>query len=95
MFKKPVSLTEHPKVNEWLTCVESEMRTTLATLLATAVTDVQQFNSEAIDAGQYMKWVDSYQVRSNILCIFVVTVEPVNATIMGLKILVVIMRSSH
>ena len=52
------------------------MRTTLATLLATAVTDVQQFNSEAIDAGQYMKWVDSYQVSSNILCILVVTVEP-------------------
>ena len=95
VFKKPVSLTEHPKVNEWLTCVESEMRPTLATLLATAVTDVQQFNSEAIDAGQYMKWDDSYQVRSNILSILVVTVEPVNATIVGLKILVVIMRSSH
>ena len=63
VFKKPVSLTEHPKVNEWLTCVESEMRTTLATLLATAVTDVQQFNSESIDGQEYMKWVDSYQVR--------------------------------
>ena len=62
VFKKAVSLTEHPKVNEWLTCVESEMRTTLATLLATAVTDVQQFNSESIDGQQYMKWVDGFQV---------------------------------
>lgn len=50
-------------MNEWLTCVESEMRTTLATLLAAAVTDVQQFNSESIDGQQYMKWVDGYQVR--------------------------------
>ena len=51
-------------MNEWLTCVESEMRTTLATLLAAAVTDVQQFNSESIDGQQYMTWVDGYQVRS-------------------------------
>lgn len=58
-----MSLTEHPKVNEWLTCVESEMRTTLATLLAEAVTEVQQFNSESVDGQQYMKWVDGFQVR--------------------------------
>ena len=38
------------------------MRTTLATLLASAVTDVQQFNSEDIDGQQYMNWVDGYQV---------------------------------
>ena len=62
VFKKAVSLKEHPKVNEWLTCVETEMRTTLATLLAAAVSDVQQFNSESIDGQQYMKWVDGYQV---------------------------------
>ena len=63
VFKKAVSLKEHPKVNEWLTCVETEMRTTLATLLAAAVSDVQQFNSESIDGQQYMKWVDGYQVQ--------------------------------
>ena len=55
-------------MNEWLTCVESEMRTTLATLLAEAVTDVQQFNSETIDGQQYMKWVDGFQVR-RVLCL--------------------------
>ena len=55
-------------MNEWLTCVESEMRTTLATLLAEAVTDVQQFNSESIDGQQYMKWVDGFQVRW-VLCL--------------------------
>ena len=63
-----MSLTEHPKVNEWLTCVESEMRTTLATLLAEAVTEVQQFNSESIDGQQYMKWVDGFQVR-RVICL--------------------------
>ena len=42
------------------------MRTTLATLLASSVTDVQQFNSENIDGQQYMKWVDDYQVTTTL-----------------------------
>lgn len=69
VFKKAVSLKEHPKVNEWLTCVETEMRTTLATLLATAVTEIQQFNSESIDGQKYMHWVDGYQVKKEISCV--------------------------
>ncbi|RMX44013.1 hypothetical protein pdam_00012965 [Pocillopora damicornis] len=67
VFKKAVSLKEHPKVNEWLTCVETEMRTTLATLLATAVTEIQQFNSESIDGQKYMHWVDGYQAQLVVL----------------------------
>ena len=59
-----MSLTDYPKVNEWLTCVESEMRTTLATSLATAVSDVQEFNSETINSPKYMEWVDKYQVSN-------------------------------
>lgn len=47
------------------------MRTTLATLLAAAVTDVQQFNSESIDAQQYMTWVDGYQVGRLLYLIYV------------------------
>ncbi|CAH3116472.1 unnamed protein product [Pocillopora meandrina] len=67
VFKKAVSLKEHPKVNEWLTCVETEMRTTLATLLATAVSEIQQFNSESIDGQKYMHWVDGYQAQLVVL----------------------------
>ena len=45
------------------------MRTTLATLLATAVSEIQQFNSESIDGQKYMHWVDGYQVKKKIsLC---------------------------
>ena len=62
MFKTPVSLKEHPKVNEWLTCVEKEMRVTLASLLAEAMKDVSQFQSENIDSEKYLEWVDKYQV---------------------------------
>ena len=60
-----MSLKEHPKVNEWLTCVETEMRTTLASMLADAVKDVQQFSTETIDPANYMNWVDTYNVSTH------------------------------
>ena len=61
-FKKAVSLKEYPKVNEWLTQTENEMRLTLAKLLAEAVKDVSQFSSEAVNPEAYLKWVDAFQV---------------------------------
>ena len=43
------------------------MRLTLATLLARAVEDVQQFSQVSIDPGQYLQWVDRYQAQLVIL----------------------------
>uniref|UniRef100_A0A3Q2D1J2 Dynein, cytoplasmic 1, heavy chain 1 n=1 Tax=Cyprinodon variegatus TaxID=28743 RepID=A0A3Q2D1J2_CYPVA len=64
LYKTPVSITEHPKINEWLTLVEKEMRVTLAKLLAESVTEVSAFNKgTAIDLTQYINWIDRYQVR--------------------------------
>lgn len=63
MFKTPVSITEHPKINEWLTLVEKEMRVTLAKLLAEAVTEVEIFGkATSIDPNTYITWIDKYQV---------------------------------
>lgn len=62
MFTNRVSIKEHPKINEWLTLVEKEMRMTLATLLASAVSNIGPFKAGQIDQKEYMKWVDSYQV---------------------------------
>ena len=59
---KPVNLIENPKINEWLTMVEEQMRLTLACLLAKSVKDIQEFNSTNIDPKAYLQWVDSYQV---------------------------------
>lgn len=64
LYKTPVSITEHPKINEWLTMVEKEMRVTLAKLLAESVTEVTSFNKDnAVDLNQYITWIDRYQVR--------------------------------
>ncbi|TRY83561.1 hypothetical protein DNTS_016270 [Danionella cerebrum] len=68
LFKTPVSITEHPKINEWLTLVEREMRVTLAKLLAEAVTEVGNFNQEkGIDLGTYISWIDRYQAQLVVL----------------------------
>lgn len=63
LYKTPVSITEHPKINEWLTLVEREMRVTLAKLLAESVTEVAAFNKgTGIDLSTYINWIDRYQV---------------------------------
>ena len=62
MFLTPVNLIENPKINEWLTMVEDQMRLTLASSLAKSVKDIQEFSSTKIDPKAYLKWVDSYQV---------------------------------
>lgn len=69
VYKTPVSITDHPKINEWLTLVEKEMRVTLAKLLAESVTEVASFNKgTAIDLNQYISWIDCYQVGALSVC---------------------------
>lgn len=67
VFSSPVSIKEHPKINEWLTLVEKAMRVTLATLLATAVADIIPFKKGTINQTDYMKWVDKYQSQIVVL----------------------------
>ena len=62
MFKNPVNTVENPKINEWLTLVEREMRMTLANNLAAAVADMRQLKQEGTTAAAYMEWCDRYQV---------------------------------
>lgn len=64
-YKTPVDLLEHPKINDWLTLVEKEMRVTLAKLLAESVTEVGAFNKgNSIELDKYIDWIDRYQVRN-------------------------------
>lgn len=66
-FIKPVSTVEHPKINEWLSLVEKEMRFTLASYLAQAVQDIKQFRDGQIDPAKYMEWCDKYQAQIVVL----------------------------
>ena len=67
LFKNPVSILDNPKINQWLTLVEKEMRTNLAVLLAQAFEEAGKFYSETIDSKQYIDWVDRYQAQLVVL----------------------------
>jgi len=55
------------KINEWLASVESEMRLTLAKLLAQAVKDIAEFRSVTLNQQAFMLWVDKFQAQLVVL----------------------------
>ncbi|XP_059178510.1 cytoplasmic dynein 1 heavy chain 1-like isoform X2 [Physella acuta] len=67
IFATPVSIAAHPKINEWLTLVEKEMRVTLAKLLASAVQDMSAFKGGKVEPSHYLTWVDKYQAQLVVL----------------------------
>lgn len=67
MYKNPVSIVDNPKINQWLTLVEKEMRLNLANLLAQAVDNIGQFNKTQIESNAYLEWVDRYQAQLVVL----------------------------
>lgn len=59
MFVAPVSIKENPRINDWLRRVESEMRNTLAQMLAKSVQDFAKFKKAAtISVDDYNSWLD-------------------------------------
>uniref|UniRef100_A0A914WTV1 Cytoplasmic dynein 1 heavy chain 1 n=2 Tax=Plectus sambesii TaxID=2011161 RepID=A0A914WTV1_9BILA len=63
MFSQPVSIKENPRINDWLRRVESEMRNTLAKMLAQSVQDFAKFKTGKIDSAEYMQWLDRYPAQ--------------------------------
>lgn len=62
-FVNPVSVRDHPKINEWLSLVEREMRVTLGKLLARAYQEILPFKTGRINVPDYMAWLDKYQAQ--------------------------------
>ena len=62
-----MSISDNPKINQWLSLVEKEMRLNLAMLLAQAVDGIAKFSKGSIDTEQYLQWVDSYQAQLVVL----------------------------
>ncbi|XP_050295050.1 dynein heavy chain, cytoplasmic isoform X2 [Anthonomus grandis grandis] len=80
IFRTPVSTVEHPKINEWLTLVEKEMRVTLASSLTQAVQDIKQFK-DGIDPALFMEWCDKYQAQIVVLAAQIFWSEDVEAAL--------------
>ena len=64
VFKVPVKIVDR-RINEWLTSVEQQIRVTLAASLAKSLEEGKVFNVEKINATEYLKWLDKFQVRKN------------------------------
>jgi dynein heavy chain 1 len=60
IFKTPVSIASNPKINDWLTLVEKEIRLTLAFSLMNSVQECNQFKT-SLDRAQYLSWAEKYQ----------------------------------
>ncbi|GAA5826137.1 hypothetical protein JCM11251_007177 [Rhodosporidiobolus azoricus] len=64
-FTTPIVLAEFPKINDWLTKLESEMKVSLAQLLARAYTDLQAFYEDPVglDRERFLSWIEMYPAQ--------------------------------
>ena len=86
LFKTPVSIAANPKINDWLTLVESEIRQTLASLLSQSVQEYTQFNrGAALDHAQFLKWVETYQAQLVVLSAQILWSESVENALKSLE----------
>ncbi|KAJ3021261.1 hypothetical protein HKX48_008890 [Thoreauomyces humboldtii] len=60
-LKTPVSVKDHPRINDWLSLLESEMQKSLALHLSEAVADMAIFQKgDGLDATGFLQWMDRF-----------------------------------
>ncbi|OAQ30330.1 dynein heavy chain [Linnemannia elongata AG-77] len=58
-FKTPVSIKDNPRINDWLTLVEKEMRMSLAQILAESLQEMNFFYlAETLEPTAFLEWID-------------------------------------
>lgn len=67
IFKNAISIAQNPKINDWLTLIEKEIRFTLASLLNQSVVESHQFRSGDLDNQKYLSWAENYQAQLVVL----------------------------
>ncbi|KAI5805001.1 dynein heavy chain, N-terminal region 1-domain-containing protein [Geopyxis carbonaria] len=72
-LKKEISLIKTPKINDWLTALETNMKLTLAELLAEAVTDFKGiFAAAELDKSEFKAYIANYPAQIVVLATQVV-----------------------
>ena len=79
-FKELISLKEYPKINDWLTKLESEMRRSLAVLLCQSVSELQVFYGSGLEIEPFMGWMEKYPAQLVTLAIQVAWTSSVEAS---------------
>ncbi|KAI9339082.1 dynein heavy chain [Obelidium mucronatum] len=81
-LKKSVSLKENPKINEWLSLLESEMKTSLAVWLTEAVGALNGFYYQTeLSADAFMNWLEKYPAQLIVLSAQIVWTTSVEESI--------------
>ncbi|KAI5123747.1 hypothetical protein M0805_000339 [Coniferiporia weirii] len=64
-FRTPILLKDYPKINDWLSKLEAEMRNNLAYLLCDAVTELQEFYGQgtSFTAEAFIRWIEKYPAQ--------------------------------
>lgn len=64
LFRTPILLKDYPKINDWLSKLEAEMRNNLAYLLCDAVEELQSFyGTESFTAEAFLAWIEKYPAQ--------------------------------
>ncbi|KAJ1982313.1 dynein heavy chain [Dimargaris xerosporica] len=78
-FHTPISLVEHPKINDWLTLLEREMKHTLALLLTEAVGSLQiTFAGDQLVQADFLQWLNQFPAQLVVLAAQVVWSQTVD-----------------
>jgi dynein heavy chain 1 len=86
IFRTPVSIEANPKINDWLTLVEREIRNTLAYLLQQSVSESQGFRQAGqIDVAKYLDWAERYQAQLVVLSAQIAWSEAVESALRQLE----------
>ena len=86
MFKRVVSLKDNPKINEWLTKVENEMKFTLASLFQEALAERLAADVDGkVDKELFLKWVGKYPAQLVVICAQTVWTQASEAAICKLQ----------
>ncbi|BGP45295.1 dynein heavy chain [Rhodotorula kratochvilovae] len=70
-FATPIVFAEHAKINDWLAKLESEMKVSLAQLLARSYSDLEQFYQDpaGLDRERFLAWIDQYPAQLVVLAV--------------------------
>ncbi|KAI7899864.1 dynein heavy chain [Cokeromyces recurvatus] len=78
-FKTPVSIKDNPKINDWLTILEKEMRVSLALLLKDAVMELDTiYNADEMNADDFMVWIERYPTQLVVLAAQIIWTQSVD-----------------
>ncbi|RIA96574.1 dynein heavy chain [Glomus cerebriforme] len=78
-FKHPISIKENPKINDWLTLIEKEMRISLAEWLTEAVIELNSFylNDELVTKN-LLEWIEKYASQLVVVAVQIIWTQSVD-----------------